>query len=303
VIAREIHDRSPRVDGPFLRVNCGAIPPELIDSELFGHEKGSFTGAVGRRRGWFERADGGTLLLDECGELPAAVQVRLLRVLQEGEFERVGSEETVRVDVRIIAATHRDLAAMVRDGQFRQDLWYRLAVFPVEIPPLRSRLEDLPEMVAEFACAAARRFGLTPRMPTIDDLARIIAYPWPGNVRELKAVIDRAVILGNGRSLEVAAALGGQPGPESAPSVRAAHPLPVAGGRSIGRVLTLDEATREHIERVLMLVRGRIEGRDGAGQLLGVNPHTLRGKMRRLGIDWNRFRGPDGPFADFGEGI
>src|SRR6478735_5094109 len=185
VIARAIHAQSRRAQGPVVRINCGAIPPELIDSELFGHEKGSFTGAVATRKGWFERADGGTLFLDECGELPPAAQVRLLRILQDGQFERVGGEKSRHVDIRIIAATHRDLQAMTVDGRFRQDLWYRLAVFPVHLPPLRERLSDIPALAAHFAIRAASRLGVPQLLPTADDVGLLVQYSWPGNVREL----------------------------------------------------------------------------------------------------------------------
>ena len=208
VIARAIHNRSSRRNGPFDRVNCGAIPPELIDSQLFGHERGAFTGAVEARRGWFERADGGTLFLDEIGELPPAAQVRMLRILQDGWMERVGAEKPINVDVRIIAATHSDLASMVAEGRFRQDLWYRIAVFPMVLPPLRERRKDIAGLAVHFAERAATRFGLAPVVPTPEDLALLAAYCWPGNVRELGAVIDRAAILGDGKRLDVATALG-----------------------------------------------------------------------------------------------
>src|SRR5947209_8231537 len=198
VVARAIHTRSPRASGPFLRVNCGAIPPELVDSELFGHEKGSFTGALNIRKGWFERADGGTLFLDECGELPLAAQVRLLRILQDGTFERVGGERQLTVDVRIVAATHRDLHALVSSGRFREDLWYRVAVFPIRLPPLRERQDDIPSLAAHFALRAARRLGAVPLVPSPEDINLLVAYPWPGNVRELATVIERAAILGDG---------------------------------------------------------------------------------------------------------
>src|SRR5690606_16288372 len=183
-------------------------PPELIDSELFGHERGSFTGAVAERKGWFERADGGTLFLDEVAELPPAAQVRLLRVLQDGSYERVGAQETRTADVRVLAATHRDLEGLVRDGRFREDLWYRISVFPLYLPPLRARLGDLPALVRHFARNAGLRFGGVPLEPTQDDLAMLATYPWPGNVRELAAVVERAAILGGGHRLDFVGAMG-----------------------------------------------------------------------------------------------
>jgi transcriptional regulator with GAF, ATPase, and Fis domain len=293
VVARAIHRGSPRVSRPFLRVNCGAVSPGLIDSELFGHERGSFTGASGERKGWFERADGGTLFLDEIGELPAEVQVRLLRVLQDGTFERVGGQRTLHADVRIVAATHRDLQAMVADERFRQDLWFRLAVFPILVPPLRDRPEDIPELAAHFASRAASRFGVPRCAPTPADEALLTAYGWPGNVRELIAVMERAVILGEGRSLEVATALGAGPSatPNGGASVSRPNPPPGAA-RGAEPFPTLDAAMARHIEAALERTGGRIEGRTGAARLLDINPHTLRARMRKLGIDWSRFR-PD----------
>ncbi len=280
VIARAIHDRSPRADAPFIRVNCGALPPELIDSELFGHEKGSFTGATARRKGWFEQADGGSLFLDEIGELPPAVQVRLLRVLQDGIITRVGGEQENEVDVRVIAATHRDLAAMVQQGAFREDLWYRIAVFPILIPPLRERAEDIPELARHFARKASIRLGLHLCLPTAGDIGLLQGYHWPGNVREFSSVIERAAILGEGNRLEVAAALG-----QGGPAQREAQPT--AGGRTF---TTLDQAIDRHIRAALTRSRGKVEGARGAARLLGLNPHTLRSKMRKLGIDPRPFR-------------
>jgi hydrogenase-4 transcriptional activator len=286
LVARAIHTRSARASGPFMRVNCGAIPPELIDSQLFGHERGSFTGATDTHRGWFERADRGTLFLDEIGELPLAAQVRLLRVLQDGTFERVGSQHPMTVDVRIIAATHRDLSVMVREGRFREDLWYRLAVFPISLPPLRERPEDIPALARHFAQRAATRFGLPPRMPTAEDIGVLVSYSWPGNVRELGTVMDRAAILGDGHCLEVGKALGVPTAPASvAPAARPQPPAPPGE-----EVVSLDEAMRRHIETALAVAHGRIEGPGGAAAMLKINPHTLRARMRKLGIEWSKFR-------------
>jgi transcriptional regulator with GAF, ATPase, and Fis domain len=277
VVARAIHERSPRARGPLLRVNCGAIPPELVDSELFGHERGSFTGASGQRRGWFERADGGTLFLDEIGELPGAAQVRLLRVLQDGVFERVGGARPLAVDVRVVAATHRDLEAMVRARQFRDDLWYRIHVFTIRLPPLRDRRHDIAALAEHFADRAGRRFGAGPLHVAPADVALLEAYDWPGNVRELSAVIERAAILGDGKRLDVVRALGVQPRGEPARESSDAFP-------------TLDEAMRRHIEAALVRCKGRIEGEHGAARLLGIHANTLRSRMHKLGIRWERFR-------------
>lgn len=293
VVARALRNRSRRAAGPFLRVNCGAIPAGLIDSELFGHERGSFSGATSQRRGWFERADRGTLLLDEVGELPPDAQVRLLRVLQDGSFVRVGGEQPVHVDVRVIAATHRDLHAMARDGRFREDLWYRLAVFPIEIPPLRDRPEDIPALATHLVLRACERFGTRALAPTEADLELLAGYDWPGNVRELAAVVDRAVILGGGQRLEIAKALGtglirdgGIDRPE-----RGRAPDATPSFRDEETVLPLDRAMARHIEAALKRSKGRIEGPGGAARLLEINPHTLRARMRRLGVDWRPFRG------------
>ncbi|MFT3697400.1 MAG: sigma-54 dependent transcriptional regulator [Kofleriaceae bacterium] len=276
VVARAIHRRSSRATGPILRVNCGAIAPELVDSELFGHEKGSFTGALAQRSGWFERANNGTLFLDEIGELPLAAQVRLLRVLQDGTFERVGGTEELHTDIRLIAATHRDLAAMVRAGTFREDLYYRIHVFAIHLPPLRERRADIPALATHFTRLAGERLG-TPSLDVTDaDLASLQAYDWPGNVRELVAVIDRAAILGGGVRLEIQRALG------------------VAGPTSpadqVDDFPTLDAAMRAHIERALTKSRGRIEGAAGAAKLLGIHANTLRSRMEKLGVEWARFR-------------
>jgi transcriptional regulator with GAF, ATPase, and Fis domain len=302
VVARAIHKQSRRAGGPFMRVNCGAVPPELVDSELFGHERGSFTGATALRKGWFERADQGTLFLDECGELPPAAQVRLLRILQDGTFERVGGEKQLHVDVRVVAATHRNLQAMVADGTFREDLWYRLAVFSIELPPLRDRLEDIPALATHFALRAAKRFGLPACTPSPHDMNLLAGYLWPGNVRELAAVIERAAILGDGRRLDVATALGVTPAvASSAFASDLVPPTSDSADQTIHQPLeplakpatdALDSAIRRHIEAALEHTHGRIEGPRGAAKLLAINPHTLRAKMRKLKIDWQRYRPP-----------
>ncbi len=227
------------------------------------------------------------MFLDEIGELPLAAQVRMLRILQDGWMERVGSEQSIHVDVRIVAATHCDLAAMVADGRFREDLWYRIAVFPIVLPTLRERREDIVRLAEHFAGRAATRFGLAPVTPSAEDWELLTSYPWPGNVRELAAVIDRAAILGNGKTLEVAKALG----------VAATQAIPAAqdvkttsSPAALSALEPLDKIMRRHIETALSLTNGRIEGPHGAALLLDINPHTLRAKMRKLKIDWKRFR-------------
>jgi len=288
VVARAIHTQSRRARGPFLRVNCGAIPAELVDSELFGHERGSFTGAVSARKGWFERADGGTLFLDEVAELPAAAQVRLLRVLQDGGFERVGGQQGLEADVRIVAATHRDMPEMIARGAFREDLWYRISVFPIPLPPLRERRQDIVALTRHFAASAGARLHGIPLVPDREALELLSAYDWPGNVRELAAVVERATILGGGVRLDVARALGDAGGPRAPmitkPVARATVPAAVPP--------SLESITRRAIEEALLRTRGRIEGDDGAAHLLGVHPATLRSRMRRLGIEWKQFRAP-----------
>jgi hydrogenase-4 transcriptional activator len=286
VVARAVHTQSRRANGPFLRVNCGAIPSELVDSELFGHERGSFTGAVSTRKGWFERADGGTLFLDEVAELPAAAQVRLLRVLQDGGFERVGGQQGLVADVRIVAATHRDMPAMIAKGLFREDLWYRISVFPIPLPPLRERRQDIAALTRHFAASAGSRLHGIPLVPDREAIELLSAYDWPGNVRELAAVVERATILGGGVKLDVARALGDAGASRAVvvakPSVAASAPTTPAP--------SLESITRRAIEDALQRTRGRIEGDDGAAQLLGVHPATLRSRMRRLGIEWKQFR-------------
>ncbi len=281
VVARAIHQSSKRERHPFWRVNCGALSPELIDSELFGHERGAFTGAIAQRKGWFEQAHRGTLFLDEVAELPAGAQVRLLRVVQEGELIRVGGTEAVKVDVRIVAATHRDLAGMVERREFREDLFYRISAFPIVIPPLRERGADLDQLADHFAVRAAHRFGLRPQSLQRTDRGLLRAYNWPGNVRELASVIDRAVLLGDGKTIDVARSLGLSPRPIAAAPVEPAEPPEID---------SLDAAIRRHIERALVATHGRIDGPFGAAKRLEINPHTLRARMKKLGIDWRRHR-------------
>jgi transcriptional regulator with GAF, ATPase, and Fis domain len=289
VIARAVHAGSRRRHGPVMRVNCGAIPTDLVDSELFGHERGSFTGALNDRKGWFERADGGTLFLDEVAELSLGAQVRLLRILQDGTYEKVGGNRTQTADVRIVAATHRDLAVLVAEGSFREDLYYRINVFPIRLPALRERRSDIVALATHFAQKACRRLGMAPLSVSQDDAAGLLAHDWPGNVRELAAVVERAAILGGGERLDLRRALEGVTAAvtaEAAPApgrlVRAGEPSPAPA--------TLDEVTTKHLEAVLKQTRGQIEGAAGAAKVLGINPHTLRARMRKLGVEWKRFR-------------
>lgn len=274
VIANVIHLLSPRNQAPMIRVQCGAIPETLLDSELFGHEKGAFTGAIERKRGRFERATGGTIFLDEIGELSAEAQVKLLRVLQDRQFERVGGTETLTADVRVIAATHRDLAQMVRAGRFREDLWYRLNVFPIHIPPLRMRRQDIPPLIHHFVERKAREMNLGRTPPVAPaDIARLQAYEWPGNVRELQNIIERAIIQNRGGPLFFPP-LGALMAP-APPGVTAPAPE---------QLLTLDAAAADHIRRMLAVTGGRVAGRGGAAERLGIKPSTLRSRMKKLGI-------------------
>jgi transcriptional regulator with GAF, ATPase, and Fis domain len=287
VIANAIHYLSQRRNGPLIKVNCGAIPEGLLDSELFGHEKGAFTGATMMKRGRFERADGGTIFLDEVGELPAAAQVRLLRVLQEKQIERVGGTGQVPVNVRIIAATHRDLQAMVQRGEFRADLWYRLNVFPISIPPLRERKADIPAFVFHFIERKARDLNLRSLpVPAQGTLERLQQYDWPGNVRELENVIERELIRsqadGIGEPLRFEEVRGL---PSRQPSA-----WPSAHADSSEALLDLNSVLRAHITHVLKMTNGRIQGRVGAAALLGVHPNTLRHRLRNLGIPFGRYR-------------
>ena len=277
LIAHAIHDRSKRSAGAFIRVNCAAIPASLIASELFGHEKGSFTGALQRRVGRFEAADGGTIFLDEVGELPPATQVALLRVLQEREFERVGGNQTVSVDVRVIAATNRDLTAAVAEGTFRRDLFYRLNVFPIRLPALRERVDDIPLLVESLIPRYAKKAGKVIRHVSRTTLKQLKAYDWPGNIRELQNVVERGVILSDGDTFSI---------DESwLPRIE-----PKSGTTRAPLVADLVEREREMIEEALRESAGAVSGHTGAAAKLGIPRQTLESKIRKLGIDRHRFR-------------
>ncbi len=288
LVARAIHEGSSRRKQALVKVNCGAISAGLVESELFGHVKGAFTGALAHRDGRFKVADGGTLFLDEVGELPLDTQVKLLRVLQEQEFEPIGSNQTVRVDVRIIAATNRDLAAECRAGRFRSDLYYRLNVVPIAIPPLRERRGDLRLLIAFFLERTARKLGKPPLRMSEAALERLLQYPWPGNVRELENVIERAVVLASSPVLSAAdvfAPIEAAPAAPFVPPVAAAVPDAAAtAAPSLPRASSLDGALREHIEATLVRTQWIIEGPGGAAEQLRLNPSTLRSKMKKLGI-------------------
>jgi formate hydrogenlyase transcriptional activator len=296
LIARAIHDRSARRTRPLVKVNCGAIAAGLVESELFGHVKGAFTGALERRIGRFELADGGTLFLDEVGELPPEIQVKLLRVLQEREFEPVGSSQTVRVDVRIIAATARDLEEAARAGRFRADLFYRLNVLPLRMPALRERRADVPQLVMFFLDRFARRLGKRIEGVSQETMSLLVDYGWPGNIRELQNVIERGVVLCQGPVLALGPDLLPEvPGATPAraaratdatiPDAPAAAPRPAEGpAASPDETVALDEVERRHIVAVLRQTRGVIEGPRGAATRLGLHPNTLRSRMKKLGI-------------------
>jgi formate hydrogenlyase transcriptional activator len=277
LLAHAIHNLSSRKDRPMVKVNCAALPASLVESELFGHEKGAFTGAVTARSGRFKLADGATIFLDEIGELPLELQAKLLRVLQEGEFERLGSSRTIRVDVRVIAASNRDLEQEVRRGTFRPDLYYRLNVFPIRMPALRERREDIGILVKFFVEQISRKMGKRIEMVEEEMLKAMEQYSWPGNVRELKNVIERAVILTKGDKLQLPEELGMCVRNE--PSV---EPHQISG--TADAPAELDEVQRQHIMRVLKQTFWRIEGAKGAAAILGINPGTLRSRMKRLGI-------------------
>ncbi len=278
VIANAIHRLSNRKDQPFIKVNCGAIPENLIDSELFGHEKGAFTGAVSQKRGRFERANQGTIFLDEIGELPSWAQVRLLRVLQTREIERLGGSPPIPLDIRVIVATHRNLGRMVEQKQFRQDLWFRINAFPIVIPPLRERKADIPLLVDHFLKKKATEMGIQ-KVPHImaQDMERLMAYDFPGNVRELENNVERALIQHRHGPLHF-----GRPSAiiEDDPFIPAA--------REDGKVAQLDDVVKSYIEKVLAAADGRVNGENGAAAMLGINPNTLRHRMKKLGIVYGR---------------
>jgi formate hydrogenlyase transcriptional activator len=270
LIARAVHAASPRAKQPLIKVNCSVLPEGLVASELFGHERGAFTGALERRRGRFELADKGTIFLDEIGELPPVTQVALLRVLQEGEFERVGGNETLRTNARVVAATNRNLDDAVQAGKFRSDLLFRLNVFPITVPPLRNRTEDIPIIAEYYLSHYARKVGKRIRGIDPGAVAMLTAYPWPGNVRELQNIVERAVILATGEVLG-----------------EADFELP---GRMAATAPATEPAERQRIEDALRASRGRVSGIDGAAQALGVAPSTLESRIQRLGIDKHAFR-------------
>lgn len=275
LVAHAIHEASSRAGNPIVCINCGAIPETLADSELFGHEKGSFTGASDRKRGFFEQADGGTIFLDEVAELPLSVQVKLLRVLQEKSFHRVGGQRAISTDVRVIAATHRDISEMAGQGRFRRDLWFRLNVFPIHIPPLRERSDDIPLMADFFARKKAKEMNLSFRpVFATGSLESLQAYSWPGNIRELQNIIERSLITCGGFPLAF----------QELDSVRSSACKTESQGPECRKFMKIDEMIIGHINEALKLSGGRIEGRGGASDLLGLHPSTLRGKMRKYGI-------------------
>ena len=281
IIANAIHYTSPRKDGPFIKVNCGAIPETLLDSELFGHEKGAFTGAISQKRGRFERADKGTIFLDEIGELALQVQVKLLYVLQKKEIERLGGTSSIPVDIRIISATHRNLEVMTASGRFREDLWFRLNVFPITIPPLRQRKEDIPSLVHHLIERKTKELKLKKR-PVLGHGAidRLVAYDWPGNVRELENLIERALIQHKGGgALSIETLL---------PVSHSGDRTPIQDSGQNRDLPPLDQMTVQHIRQALEMAGGKINGPGGAAQILGLHPNTLRNRMKRLGILYGR---------------
>ncbi|MBU3915498.1 sigma 54-interacting transcriptional regulator [bacterium] len=278
IMANAIHILSNRREGPFIKVNCGAIPESLIDSELFGHVKGAFTGALENKRGRFERSHGGTIFLDEVGELPLAAQTRFLRVLQEKEFEQVGGSKSVKVDIRVIAATNRNLESLIKEGSFRKDLYFRLSVFPVSIPPLRERKDDIPAFVQHFIQMKYRKMGIK-EFPELASgaIKQLKSYDWPGNVRELENVVEKAMIMYREGPLRFE---GFKMPKEDVPFLT----LQNQGNASY----LLDEVVAEHIRRTLTITNGKINGSGGAAELMGIHPSTLRHKLRKMGIDFGK---------------
>ena len=282
IIANAIHLGSQRKNNPYITVNCGAIPENLVDSELFGHEKGAFTGAISRKRGRFERAHSGTIFLDEIGELPPAAQIRLLRVVQQHEIERVGGTESIPVDVRIISATHQNLPEMVSKGTFREDLWFRLNVFPIMIPPLRQRVEDIPALVNHFVEKKSRELKLSERPPLAQESLELLQeYHWPGNVRELENLVERALILNQITNNKSRLRFD----PLSAAPVLQKNEI---AGKPDTTIRPLEEMIASHIQKALAQTDGKVEGEMGAARLLGLHPSTLRGRMKKLGIPYGR---------------
>jgi PAS domain S-box-containing protein len=284
LVARAIHSSSRRADRPFIKLNCAALPSGLVESELFGHEKGAFSGALAKREGRFELANGGTIFLDEIGELSLEVQAKLLRVLQEQEFERVGSSHTLRVDVRVVAATNRDLRKAVRDKEFREDLYYRLNVFPIELPALRARAGDIPLLAQHFVQKYAPRVGRRIDAIDTDALLALSRYPWPGNIRELENLIERALILNTGSTFTVAPELLIVHAPAADAPRPSAPAVPYEEREELERT-GLHDVQRQHILRVLRSTHWVIEGEAGAALKLGMKPATLRHRMKKLGID------------------
>ncbi len=285
LIAGTIHRLSKKSSGPFVKVNCGAIPDNLIDSELFGHEKGAFTGALSLKRGRFERADGGTIFLDEIGELRLDAQVRLLRVLQEKEIERVGGTGPVQVNIRIIAATHRNLEALVQEGSFRQDLYFRLKVFPVMLPPLRDRTQDIPLLVQYFIQKKITEMGLGKVVsPVPGEIDKLLTYSWPGNIRELENMVEKALILSHGNRLifDEPVLNGNDPGISESTTTHHKN------NQDKTIYAPLDHVIKNHIMRVMKKTNGKVGGKNGAAELLKINPSTLRKRMRKLGIPFGR---------------
>ncbi len=278
VIANAIHQLSSRQKEPFIAVNCGGIPDNLIDSELFGHEKGAFTGALSRKRGRFERANNGTIFLDEIGELPMQAQVRLLRVLQDKMIERIGGTDSIQLDIRVIAATNRNLEEMVSRGEFREDLWFRLNVFPITIPPLRERLLDIPALVHYFIQQKSKDLNL-PAIPQLvrGTLENFRNYLWPGNVRELQNIVERALILNPKGPISFDHLLA------TAKTVHHTNINDTTGSSDL-----LDDIITSHINKILRRTNGKVHGPEGAAALLGINPSTLRNKMNKLGIKYGR---------------